>query len=1212
MLKQLIAFETRYHCRQLGFWVIVGIMFLFGVGIISMPDASYMPGTGQLIKANGAGIIATITASLSLASIFFGAVFVVSGVLRDRFYKSLEIIHATAVSTRNMTLSRMIGVYVASFLCVFALTVGLFAGQFMPWMDAEALGPVNPIFFLQPALVFIAINTLLVSGVFTAIAAFTHNRSLVYVSAIGLFVLKIMAELFVGQDASELLISLADPFGSSALAITTKYWSAVEQNTLTASLNGYIGLNRLLWGSVGLALYFVSFGLFKRGLVCGKTNSDPNESDAEPGLISITPVVTSITVASVLKMTWARFKHEYLTTVISLAFVILTLLTIALFALVIYIQMVFVVDPALPTSRLVLTTVFNSLAVPLMIIMVFFSGEIIWRDKTAGITEILDASPVKNGCLMAGKWLALIGVVITIIGLGMVVGMIAQTLLGDIPINLLTYLSLGFVSLAPKFVLFCILIMFVQNFMPNRVAGMLASAATLVFFFIVVNLLPFAHPLMLYGSIHTGGWSEINGYSNLIWFRWFLLYWGFLASLLVVLSIWLWRRGTHTSLLARVKSLSQSVGLPTFTLAILFFAGFVGTGTYIYKAFNIDNELLSRKQRDLKQVKFEQLFAEALKQAIPKIRAIEVNAVFNPRQQTAIFSGTYILENTTAAPLDEVYISQVSEHDTDIRVLKLAGATAVTTGLNSADLKAFGLRLYRFEPPLAVDARTTLTFETFFRAPSLGKWGLIERNGTFVNNFEVLPQFGVRDLRLTDTDKRRIYKLPKLEKRADRMDIAAHQINLFGATADYVDFNAKVCTDIGQTPITSGEMVREYQKDGKACRTYRATRPIANFFSFLSIESEVNRDIWVNPNGEDVPLAIYYHKTHDYNVTLMTEAMKASLDTYTSQFGPYQYHQIRIVEFPYGNTASSFAATIPFSENHGFVKDPGDPEDNKNMDLASYVVMHEVAHQWFGHQIMAANTKGYNVLSEGLSENAAMTAYESRFGWQKTRRVLEARAIQKYLTRRTKDREPEPPLAKAEDQRYLNYNKASWVFWGLKQYIGEELMQGAIRDFLEEYGSKGPPYPTSVQLIDYLRAVAPDEMQGLITDYWERITFWALQMGDDVEVKENGSGGYRVQFSAIVDKRIASEETGKETSVTDIDGEGLNEWVEIGFYKNDPKHTLGGDWFHLERVLISKKETELRFTLQQYPDYILLDPRRLLIERKVEDNVNKLKPETAQ
>ena len=1210
MLGKLTAFEIRYHTRHVGFWITIAIMALLGFLVMSTDVLTISANTGERIKANGAATIALQTSVFSLFSIFFGAIFVVSGVMRDQVFKTLEIVHATPVSTRDMTLSRMIGVYAATFLCIFAGTAGLFAGQFAPWIDKDTLGPVHILYFLQPTLVFTAVNALLISALFTTVAAFTRNRALVYVSAVALFILYTASGIFVGEDAPDWLTALVDPFGSSALALTTQYWPADEQNTRMVPLWGLVGLNRLVWGGLGLALYVLVFGAFKRGLGAIKTRQSADDDGAGTGRIVLQGATPEHGLASAFRALWRRFAFEYLATVKSVPFIILSLLALVLFAVTLYAQMKVVPNPVLPISINMATLVIGSMLIPLLIIIVFFSGEMTWRDKTAGMTEILDASPVPNWPLLAGKWLALIGVVYTLLVLGMVFAMIAQMLLGDIPVHVGTYLTYTFVSFAPSLVLYALLVLFIQNFMPNRVAGMLAAGALVVFFFFFAANLPFSHPLMQFGNVPTGRYSEISGFASLDRFVWFGLYWGSLGGLFVMFSIWLWRRGLQTSLLQRLKTLGKRVHPASIAVALVFAAGFIGTGAYIFKAYNIDNDFRTRKQNELRQVQWEKLLGSHLKDPLPKIRAVTADVRFNPARRTAVVKGLYRIENTTGKALKQLYVTLPRRKTADNRRLSLQGAVPVTRGKDIKALEDFGIRIFRFDPPLAPGAQTVMTFETFVRAPSLGDNEPILRNGTFINNTVVMPSLGVTDRRMRNPDKRRKYKLPEYEKRPDRTDMAARQRNFFGAAADYVDFAATVCTDKGQIPIAPGALLREYEKDGQTCRDYKSARPIANFFSFLSARYAVRKDVWKNPHGADVPLAIYYHPSHGYNVDIMLKAMKEALSTYTSLFGPYPYRQIRILEFPNAGFAQSFAGTIPFSENIGFVLDPGDPKDNRKLDLATYVVMHEIGHQWFGHQIMPADTKGFNVLSEGLTENAAMTAYERALGWQKARRVLERRAIRPYLTQRAVDRKAEPPLARAEGQQYLDYNKASWVFWGLKHYIGSDRMQGAIRAFLRDYGYKGPPYPTTAQLVEALRAAAGPKWQGLITDYWDRIVFWDLKFGDEATVKPGKAGGYDVTLTIRADKKIADEKTGKETSVSKIKGEKLDEWVEVGFYDHDPKETLGGDWLKLERVHITNPDTTLSFTLDKRPSYVVLDPQRLLIERNVKDNEKALPKDT--
>ena len=110
-----------------------------------------------------------------------------------------------------------------------------------------------------------------------------------------------------------------------------------------------------------------------------------------------------------------------------------------------------------------------------------------------------------------------------------------------------------------------------------------------------------------------------------------------------------------------------------------------------------------------------------------------------------------------------------------------------------------------------------------------------------------------------------------------------------------------------------------------------------------------------------------------------------------------------------------------------------------------------------------------------------------------------------------------------------------------------------------------------------------------------------------------------------LDKFVASEEDGKETSVGDMEGEGLNEWIEVGLYSSDPKDTFGDEWEALERVHVTdansiaiegEDETariySVTMTVDKAPSFVTVDPRRLLIERNVNDNTKSIEGQRAE
>ena len=152
--------------------------------------------------------------------------------------------------------------------------------------------------------------------------------------------------------------------------------------------------------------------------------------------------------------------------------------------------------------------------------------------------------------------------------------------------------------------------------------------------------------------------------------------------------------------------------------------------------------------------------------------------------------------------------------------------------------------------------------------------------------------------------------------------------------------------------------------------------PILNFYSYISAEFEVERDAC-----NDVAFEIYYHKRHDYNVDRMIRSIKNSLDYYTANFSPYQHKQVRIIEFPRtsGSFAQSFANTIPYSESVGFIADV-DETNGDEVDYPFSITSHEIAHQWWAHQVIGANVQGATVMSESLSEYSSLKVLEKEYG----------------------------------------------------------------------------------------------------------------------------------------------------------------------------------------------------------------------------------------
>ena len=64
----------------------------------------------------------------------------------------------------------------------------------------------------------------------------------------------------------------------------------------------------------------------------------------------------------------------------------------------------------------------------------------------------------------------------------------------------------------------------------------------------------------------------------------------------------------------------------------------------------------------------------------------------------------------------------------------------------------------------------------------------------------------------------------------------------------------------------------------------------------------------------------------------------------------------------------------------------------------------------------------------------------------------------------------------------------------------------------------------------------------------------------------------------------------------------LNDWIDIGIYSDEDE----GNLIYEKRIKFTENKFKLSFEVDSLPLKAAIDPRRLLIERRVEDNVKTL------
>ena len=398
-----------------------------------------------------------------------------------------------------------------------------------------------------------------------------------------------------------------------------------------------------------------------------------------------------------------------------------------------------------------------------------------------------------------------------------------------------------------------------------------------------------------------------------------------------------------------------------------------------------------------------------------------------------------------------------------------------------------------------------------------------------------------------------------------------------------------VTTDADQTPIAPGGKVADNIAAGRRTARFVTDTPILNFYS---IQSARYREKHVNHGGID--LAVYYDAQHGRNVDRMLTAFAHGLDLYQPAFGPYQFKQARIIEFPdYAQFAQAFAGTMPYSEGIGFIADLSDPQ---KIDYVTYVAAHELGHQWWGHQVVTADMQGGTFGIETLAQYSALMTMEHLYGRDQIRRFLKYE-LDRYLKSRGGDPIEELPLDRVEDQQYIHYRKGSLAMYRLRDELGEARVDAALHRYADRYRFKGAPFARSLDLIAEFRRGATPAENALITDLFDRIALYDIKT-KAARSRKLPDGRFETTLT-IEARKLYADGKGKEREAP------LAEQAEFGLFTAMP----GRGVFAAKNVLLLKRlpirtgTQTISLISAARPSFAGVDPYNVRIDRNSDDNV---------
>lgn len=1207
MFAAVYRFELRFHLTRPITWLYFVIFAAGAFAMMSTDTIAIAGGSGQVMR-NAPWVIARAMLLIVVLGQIFIAGLVGNAVLRDYQVKAHELLFTTTITRFAFLGGRFLGAFTVMVIVHSGMILGLALGAAMPWMDQARVLPFHAASYLVPFITLVVPALLVVSAIFLAVGALTRNSFAIHTQGIILLVAWSIAQTLIGNINDRDISALLDPIGISAFEITTRYWTVAQKNTQEISLGGLLLANRILWSLGALGLAWLTGVLFRfRSAPPSLLRERTLTEDADVAPLAPSIRVTAVTQSFGARAWWLQLastaRMSFLSVVRQLPFsVIVAVGLVNLGIAAAYSEVVFG-QRAWPVTYTIVEVLDAQFVLFFVVLITLYAGELVWRERELRADQIVDALPSSTSATMLGKIGGLVGAEAFLLLILLIAGVLYQAATGYFHFELGLYFTYLFGVVFPSLVQLTILAVMIHVLVNQKYLG----HALVILAFILRRAIPnmgLEHPLFQYAKAAPLRYSDMNGFGPYVpGMVWSVVYWTGVAVLLGVIAYLAWVRGSEAvwHVRRRVAAQRWRAGGGVRGVRVVAGSGLAvafAAGGALFNNSNVNNHY--RTRADIRSLKaaYENTYKPLARLAQPRLIDANVRLDLEPERLAFGVSGTFTYVNNHAAPLDSLIVTIAKP---DVHVDSLAWGRPATQLVEDT---LQGVRLYRLNAPLAPNDTITLRYRGHYVTrgfPSggpdtsmaqIGIRNAISANGSFIN-IEYFPILGYSAWgELASEDARRKAKLPPRTRTPSIDDDAARQTTYLGYNDDWITFRGTVSTSSDQIAIAPGYLTKEYTENGRRVFEYTSREPMLAFYSFLSGRYQVKRDHW-----KDVALEIYYHKGHEYNLERMMASMKASLEDYSARYSPYQFKQVRIIEFPrYSQFAQAFPNTVPFSENVGFILRAGSNVDD--IDTPFYVTAHEVAHQWWFHQVVGGNVQGATMLSEALANYSAILVMEKTFGRDNIRKFLRSQ-LDGYLTGRSRESKAERPLMLVENQPYIHYNKGSLAMYALRDFIGDSAMNRALRKFIADKAFQKPPFTTSRELLGYFDAETPDSLRYVIDDLFRTITLWDNSV-EEGSVTKRSDGKYDVAIR-VKTAKFRADSLGNEKAIP------MSDLVDVGVFGDVDSTAALGKPLYLAKQRIASGDTTLHVVVDKAPKSVGIDPYNKLIDRDPKDNVMKVK-----
>ncbi|MCP4862728.1 MAG: M1 family metallopeptidase [Alteromonas sp.] len=977
---------------------------------------------------------------------------------RDRLYTMQELVGAARTSQFTRRLNRFVAfLSLVAVICLCGSVLQLLMLSQHPLFDAGVIHTAlkNGLLIVAPAcFLYCAAALLIAQRVRSALPvyAFFALVWIAYVMLASVTGSPVLAGSSIIHPSLYEAMLVADPLGFTAI------FAQFTGDQTDWSVNPSIVLNRLAW--LALSALLVWLALSARSVLNESVKRAPGWRLRKTALPD-----------SQSKMPAAITHHPFATLLVSATKALLVnrvmLLVLALYAGAVCSEVLAAIDYAEPHSVITPLSidalnrvVWDMLPFAGCVLMALWSWQLGWQNQRNGSAEMIAATPVTNTQLVVAQAGALFFAGLVLLGITAIAVAVAQLLSGS-QIKVVIYARMLTMTGLPV-LLFGWLCLALHHVMRSAlIAGGLGLLLLMVKFTPLVSLAGISHPLLDIAGTPLQAADYLIGFSRSEHTFWpYLIMWSAVAACAMVLAVNKTHRGAGFVLRAW-RSLPRS-GWLAIGVAVVMLVGF-------HLALQQERPYMTPDARYALRADYEKQYGHWEARAQPVVTHIDALVDFFPLQRQATLNLTLHLKNLSGEAINKVLVGSYPGFKP--KVLTLSG------GQLTSQNERLQQSVYKLDSPLQPGKMLTLHAEIVVNGT---RWWLpaghqiLLPEFSYLRGIPLLPNIGFnRQYTLRDEVLREELGLAALDMPLPSAFDGKAPVTTLQSTP--VTLRSVVSSPVSHTVHTQGQIVNQWLAAGRRYTEFATAEPVRNIPVWLAtLQTSTTYSASTGGRSVDINLTgLTRDLTSGSQASAQQVHLQAVTDTlkwFSAQLTPYPYQQLSLLFTPeFGPSGYALPQVILMSHRLAV---RARPATDAGFDQRYRRTAHEVAHQWFGHQI------GYGVeadgafLIESLAKYAELVLIEQRFGKETMQALVDyerqryQHALRGRLTATTAiiDASSSPDV----------YARATLVFARLRELVGDEPIVSVLKQLLEQ----NAPGKKSVTSMDFvIRLLASTDAQ---------------------------------------------------------------------------------------------------------------------------------------